>query len=63
MVPPQVMAEAAEAHDEAVLSTLSLLMHPSDPLSLEALTTLMRETPSLSLEPKPSCPPQQEGSA
>lgn len=35
MVPPQVMAEAAATHDEAVLSTLSLLLHPSDPLLRE----------------------------
>ena len=36
MVPPSIYEEAAEEHDAAVLHTLSLLMHASDPLRLDA---------------------------
>ena len=50
MVPPSIYEEAAEEHDAAVLHTLSLLMHASDPLRLDARTeTKMMKTLSISL--------------
>ena len=49
MVPPHDMAEAAVAHDESVLSTLSLLMHTSDPLSLDGTDDDPDEVDALSL--------------